>query len=189
MSRAAEQTSSKDAPPALVADAAGCTNLFEQACGADCRHGSFSAEYLLWWVRRGPLPVPLVAAGTVDTGDPATSSGPLTGPGTAVLFGGALALRTNSGTFRHDDFVVIPELGLKAAYQVNDRLRAFMGYDFIYWSDVVRPGNQIDRNNNVGHVPTSSQFNGSDDPRQPEPLFHRADFWAQGLAFGVELRY
>ena len=98
-------------------------------------------------------------------------------------------MRTNSCTFRYDEFTAIPELGLKVSYHVNDRLRAFMGYDFIYWSDVVRPGNQINRNINVSHVPTSDLFNSGDDPRQPAPLFHRSDFWAQGLAFGVELKY
>lgn len=108
---------------------------------------------------------------------------------TDVVPGGALALRTNSGTFRDDDFAVIPELGLKAGYRFGDRLHAFLGYDLIYWSDVVRPGAQLNRNINVGHVPTSDVFNKIDNPRQPAPVLRESDFWAQGMTFGLELKY
>ena len=393
------------APPAFVSEDYVCTSIFEQAGCVNGERGTFTAEYLLWWVRRGPLAAPLVSTGTVNTGDPLTSSGPLTGPGTSVVFGardldfeafsgmrlmgefwsssrdgigmqlggfrleqrsvgfgaasdnagnpiiarpvfdvlnneesaalvafpdafagrigaradtnlwgiesnlmvrgrwdecrqtkwllgyrhldleeaietlqgtlilpggggsfnnvdldpgdfvvlgdrfrgrnefhgalfgvqtetvrdcwtlglsfklslgvnrqevhtagysarfdaagtltdsaagGALALRTNSGTFRDEEFVAIPEIGLKASRQIGDRMRAFMGYDFMYWSDVVRPGNQINRNINVSHVPTAVLFNAADDPRQPAPLFQTSDFWSQGLSFGFEFKF
>ena len=70
----------------------------------------------------------------------------ITGPTgtTATLPGGLLALSTNMGTYHEDDFVVIPELGAEIGFQVTRHLRAYLGYDFLYWSHVVA-GGQPDR--------------------------------------------
>ena len=54
-----------------------------------------SMEYLLWTIKDGPLPVPLVTTG--NPADP-VSAGALGRPGTVVLFGGSgLDYRTFSG--------------------------------------------------------------------------------------------
>ena len=44
----------------------------------------FEADYLLWWIRKSPVPTPLVTAGNVN--DPLP--GVLGQPSTVVLFGG-----------------------------------------------------------------------------------------------------
>src|SRR5205807_10614401 len=59
-------------------------------------------DYLLWWVRKAPLPAPLVTSGPFnpDTFIPGVTPTPaaLPSPGTAVLFGGRdLSLGTFSG--------------------------------------------------------------------------------------------
>ncbi|HEX5105777.1 MAG TPA: BBP7 family outer membrane beta-barrel protein, partial [Pirellulaceae bacterium] len=59
--------------------------------------------------------------------------------------GGIFAQRTNSGTFEDDQFAVVPELGVMAGYQINPCWRVTVGYTFIYWSQVARAGDQIDR--------------------------------------------
>jgi hypothetical protein len=46
-----------------------------------------TTDYLIWWLRRGPVAVPLVTTGPVVTGDPITSSGPIGNPGTVSLVG------------------------------------------------------------------------------------------------------
>jgi hypothetical protein len=99
--------------------------------------------------------------------------------------GGVLALPTNSGSFHRDDFAVVPEVGLRIGYQVTECLRAFVGYTFIYWSDVVRPGDQIDLAVNPSQFPPGHLAGAA----RPAFAFHDSDFWAQGLSFGVELRY
>ena len=46
--------------------------------------------------------------------------------GTATTFNtGILASGTNSGTFQHDDFTIIPQLGLELGYQLNCHWRAY----------------------------------------------------------------
>jgi len=55
----------------------------------------------------------------------------------------------------------------------------------IYWSSVVRPGDQVDP------VVNFSQLFGGPlvGPAQPLPQFNRTDFFAHGLSFGLEFRY
>jgi hypothetical protein len=42
----------------------------------------------------------------------------------------------------------VPEAGIDVGYQLTRHLRAKAGYTFIYWTDVVRPGDQIDPTTN-----------------------------------------
>jgi len=113
------------------------------------------------------------------------------GPGAVVpgtFPGGIYAQPTNMGRRSANQFTVLPAVEFKAAYQVTPRVRTFVGYDFMYWNQVVRPGNQIDRNVNQSQSPI---FGGGAlvGPAAPTPLFNRTDFWAHGLSFGIELRF
>ena len=98
---------------------------------------------------------------------------------------GLLALPSNSGRFSRSVFAVVPEVGVNIGYQVCPNLRLFIGYSFIYWSNVARPGAQIDTTLN-----TTQQSGGTlIGPARPAFAFHSSDFWAQGINFGLELRY
>src|SRR5581483_11224265 len=115
-----------------------------------------------------------------------------TPPGSAPIarVGGLLALPTNSGKFSRDEFSVVPEVGINVGYQVTDHMRAYVGYTFLYWSDVVRPGDQIDRTINATQLPSSTGAPSTlVGPARPAFSFHETDFWAQGINFGLEFRY
>jgi hypothetical protein len=103
--------------------------------------------------------------------------------------GGLLAQPTNSGRFSRDKFSVVPEVGLNLGYQFNDHWRLFVGYNFLYWSDVVRPGDQIDRAVNPTQLPRLTGSSTLVGPARPAFMFNDRDFWAQGVNFGVEFRY
>jgi hypothetical protein len=111
------------------------------------------------------------------------------GARTSVLRGGLLGQPTNSGHFSRDDFSVVPEAGINIGYQVTDHVRAFVGYTFLYWSDVVRPGDQIDRAVNLSQIPSTSGPGTLVGPARPTVVFKDTDFWAQGINFGLEFRY
>jgi hypothetical protein len=104
--------------------------------------------------------------------------------------GGLLALSTNSGRFVREAFAVVPELGIKLGYHMSDHARFFVGYTFVYLSDVTRPGDQIDRVVNVSQVPLANPAGGplTGVPR-PEAPMHSSDFWTHGLSLGMEFRY
>jgi hypothetical protein len=111
--------------------------------------------------------------------------------GTTHFFrGGLLALSSNSGRYTQNRFSVVPELSLNIGYQVNDHVRLFVGYDFLYWTNVVRPGGQIDRNIDITLIPNfpvpGAVPTGLRQPAAPQPS---SDFWAQGMTVGVEFRY
>jgi Putative beta barrel porin-7 (BBP7) len=104
--------------------------------------------------------------------------------------GGILALPSNIGQVNDDSFTVVPEVDVKLGYQFNRNISAFVGYTFLYWSDVVRPADQINRVINGEQVPSFVQFGGAL-PTHPEPIpnLTRTDFWAQGVSFGMRLEF
>jgi hypothetical protein len=101
---------------------------------------------------------------------------------------GLLALSSNSGTFSRDQFAVVPEVGLQVGFQLTDHLRAFVGYNFLYINNVVRPGDQIDRVLNTNLIPPFTP-NAPAGPARPIVPFKTTDFWAQGVNLGLEFRY
>src|SRR5262249_39282749 len=108
---------------------------------------------------------------------------------TSVFTGGLLALPSNIGHFQRDRFAVVPELNLKLGYQFSPSLRFTVGYDLIYWSRVIRPGGQVDPVLDVNQIPNFGAVAPPVAVSRPAVLFKDTDFWAQGISFGVELRY
>jgi hypothetical protein len=96
--------------------------------------------------------------------------------------------RTNIGRFTRDQFAVLPELQLKLGYDLTCHFRATIGYDLLWWSDVLRPGDQIDRTVNLSGVAPYVTGARVGSPR-PVPLTNDSQFWAQGLTFGLEFRW
>ncbi|MGA2059692.1 MAG: BBP7 family outer membrane beta-barrel protein [Thermoguttaceae bacterium] len=98
---------------------------------------------------------------------------------------GIYAGPSNSGVYTHDQFVVIPQFGAEMGCQLTCRLRAFVGYNLIYWAPVMRAGDQIDLNidprNFAPPVAGALPF--------PQYLARQTNFWAQGVNVGAELRF
>jgi hypothetical protein len=124
-----------------------------------------------------------------------------TGPGFAVgppaqipvttVPGGIYAQPTNIGTQIRDRFAVAPEITLNLGVNLTQHLTGFLGYNFLYLSDVARPGNQIDRAINSSQltsftgVPTGPLVG----PARPAPQLNSSDFWAQGVSFGLNVHW
>lgn len=103
-----------------------------------------------------------------------------------TFVGGLLAQRTNIGSRSFDEFSVVPEATVTLGYQLTDGIRAFVSYNYLYWSNVSRAGDQIDL------VVDGRQINQTADAflaTRPAPQNTNSDFWAHGVGFGVELRY
>ncbi len=141
-------------------------------------------------VRRGKWSLGLDAKlGLGETQQTVDISGSTTQtPGTTAL--GGLLTRTgtagNIGHFTRDQFSLVPEVGLTLGYQLTDHVRAFVGYNFLYWTNVARPGNQIDTT--VDRTQAFGQINPAGANR-PTFNFNNSDFWAQGVSAGLEIRW
>ena len=103
--------------------------------------------------------------------------------------GGLLALPSNIGRFTSEHFSVVPELGVSLGYQVTDQLRVTVGYNLLYWTSVIRPGEQIDRVVDETQIPNFGAIHPPAGQNRPMVLFKQSDYWAQGLTFGLEFRY
>jgi Putative beta barrel porin-7 (BBP7) len=126
-----------------------------------------------------------VAVGTTTqivniTGSTTVTSGGIT----QTLPGGLLTQAgTNIGRYTNSRFGVVPEGGLTLGYNVTDWWRLTAGYNFLYWSNVVRPGQQVDLNVNRTLLP----FRGGATVPGAQPAFlgRTSDFYAQGVTFGM----
>jgi hypothetical protein len=104
---------------------------------------------------------------------------------TTTTPGGFLALASNSGHFSQTRFAVVPELSLKAGYQVAPGWRLIVGYDLLYWTGVQRAGGLIDTTINPSLVPPGPPAG----PIRPLPLLNTTNLLAQGFSFGVRYHY
>jgi hypothetical protein len=98
--------------------------------------------------------------------------------------GGLLALPTNIGSYTRDQFSVIPQINANLGYNLTPRLRAIVGYTFIYWGNVARAGEQISLDVNETYIPAG--FVTPEGPRRPAFAWQSSDFWAQGLNVGLD---
>ena len=141
---------------------------------------------------RGPYSLDLLmrmALGTNHQSVTIAGSTSLSGSGSASnnfanATGGLLAQRTNIGDYSRNRFAVVPELGITLGYAISPQWRATVGYTFLYWSSVVRPGDQIDRDVNPNLFPPEvTPFTGLE---RPAFTFVESDLWVNGLSVGLE---
>jgi hypothetical protein len=109
---------------------------------------------------------------------------------TQTVAGGLLALPgANIGTYSQNKFAVVPEATINLGYHVTPRLRLFVGYNLLYASSVLRPGDQIDTNLDVTRIPnfgvTANRL------AQPVPTVPMKDstFFAQGVSVGLQFKW
>jgi hypothetical protein len=142
--------------------------------------------------RVGPLVFTLtgkVAVGETTEQVKISGGTTVTEPGVGVTSDptrGLLVQPTNFGRHNHDQFGVVPEAAASLAWEFNEHLRVSVGYNFLWWSQVMRPGEQIDTTVNVGAVGGAVQPGTSPHPLVP---LHTSAFWAQGLSAGVQVSY
>jgi hypothetical protein len=131
-----------------------------------------------------------VALGTMHEVVNATGFANVTAAGiNATVPGGFFVLPSNIGQQSHNAFAVVPQVGAQIGYDVTRNIRVFAGYDFLYVSDVVRPGDQIDRRINFSQQAAPVGGGALVGQPMPQPQFNHNDFWAHGFSFGVQVRY
>jgi hypothetical protein len=104
-------------------------------------------------------------------------------PPPAAEEGGLLALSSNIGDYERDRFSMIPELNINVGYKLTQRCKLRVGYTILYWTNVLRPGDQIDREINSTLLPGEVD---SLPPLRPLFDFKETNALVQGLNVGAE---
>lgn len=108
---------------------------------------------------------------------------------TILQSSGLFAEPSNIGSFSHNQFAVVPELRAKAGYNINNNFRLFIAYNFFYISNIIRPGEQIDRDINTSQNPSLGGSGVLSGPAVPSPQFHNSGMWIQGVSAGIEFTF
>jgi hypothetical protein len=124
---------------------------------------------------------------TVAADGSTTLVGPFPSP--TVVGGGLYAVGPIVGRRTNSEFVAVPELNLNLTCQVTTHLTVSFGYNVLYISDVVRPGDQLGSAINPAFVPTSSNFGSRIGSALPQVPFKQSDFWANGLNLGLTVGF
>jgi len=98
--------------------------------------------------------------------------------------GGLYTQVSNLGHYIRDRLAYSAEVDLRLGFQITQHAEVFLGYTFLYWSDVVRPGEQVNRNIDPRQEPSNLAFDRPPQPAEPFRVFRSTDFWAQGLSAG-----
>jgi hypothetical protein len=112
----------------------------------------------------------------------------LSGQGLAppLVPGPVLALPSNVGRRASDRIAVVTEATARLRWQFHENAALHVGYNALYWSKVLCPGDQMDTHVNVTQLPFRGPEAGRRDPAR---LFQFTDAFYQGLDVGVALLY
>jgi hypothetical protein len=101
----------------------------------------------------------------------------------------AFVKQGNLGRVTTNRFIVVPEVGVEAGLYVTSHVRLAVGYNFLYMTDVARPGRQVDPYVNPRFVPSSPAFGSLSGAQLPMVTGAREDFHAHMVQFSAEVRY
>jgi hypothetical protein len=164
---------------------------FQLAARAEYRTGNLFINALAKLALGDMLQIATINGSTATNFFNAPAGGPFSGVPTQIIPGsGIFAQATNFGRTTRHEFEAVPELSFNVGYRFSGGLRAFLGYDLLYLSNVVRPGNQIDRTVTFSQTLQNTIAGNATAPGdRPVVPMNGSSFWAQGLNFGVEWRY
>jgi hypothetical protein len=131
------------------------------------------------------------------------------GTGGEIIPGGIFAQPSNKGNFGRMAFAAVIETGARAGFRISRNVEIYAGYNFLFTSSVVRPGDQINPSINpsrtaLAQASRQTVGTGSGDPipfgapgkappptgpREPAFSFAATNFWAQGLTAGVRIDF
>lgn len=102
---------------------------------------------------------------------------------------GLFAEPSNIGTFRQNQFAILPELQIKMSYHMNQDIQPFFTYNVIYINRVLRASNEIDRNINLSQNPLIGGTGVLSGKAAPMRQFNNSSMWMQGVSLGVQINF
>jgi hypothetical protein len=107
----------------------------------------------------------------------------------AVMPGGLFTTGDILGTHRKDTFAILPEGAINVGYNITPRIRAQVGYTFLWVNKVLRPTPLVSQGVNPTLVPTNASFGGAPTNYVPVDTGRYSEFWLQGVNFGLQMSF
>jgi Putative beta barrel porin-7 (BBP7) len=101
--------------------------------------------------------------------------------------GGLLALGPNIGDHDRSKLVLLRDISISVGYCVLPNVTVHLGYDFLWLSNVLRPGEQIDLGVNPRLLPFSAAAPSG--PLRPAFKFNGDTFYMHGITVGVAVQF
>ncbi len=108
--------------------------------------------------------------------------------GNQYAVGGVLVQPNNMVHEKKWKYAWVPEAGINFSVEPFSHLRFLVGYSFLWWSKVVRPGEQINRKVNSGQIPGNVAFF-SPAMQKPNDHLEEISFWMQTVNFGISFDF
>jgi len=93
----------------------------------------------------------------------------------------------NIGDYQRDTFAFSPEVNLNATVCLTENMDLTIGYTFLYWSDVLLAGEQIDTRVNRDVLFDGAYVAGGGGG--PSFAFDDTDFWSHAINVGLLMNY
>ncbi len=148
---------------------------------AQCYRGPWALESVLKVALGNNHEQVIISGQSITTTVPPTT--------TEIRDGALFANPSNIGRYTENHFAAIPQFELRLRRQVTQRLSLSLGYTFLYISDLVRPGDQIDFAVDGRWLDPNFVPPGTPPAEHPEPKFERSDAWLQGMDVGLTWNY
>jgi hypothetical protein len=110
---------------------------------------------------------------------------------TAVSTGGLFALPSNIGHHQLDRFTEVPEVRLRFLVPVQSHITLTAGFSTLYWSNLARAAQQVDREIDITQIPNFPGGAGATPAGlgHPAVLYRQSDLWVLGATLGVEVKW
>ena len=124
-----------------------------------------------------------------DIGGGTTQTGPVFIPVSTP--GGLLALNSNIGAHTSTPVSYASDVGLNLGYSLTTHWKLTLGYNAIYWTNVQRPGDAINRTIDESRAPILNTQTGlpAVSGVYPSYMSHNSSYWAQGVTVGMVLTW
>lgn len=114
----------------------------------------------------------------------------LNGTGADQTATGGLLVPANAiGRYNRSDFSYMPEVGIKVGFQITRTVGVYAGYNFLYMTNVVRPGESFSTQVNPTQLPSSQNFGVPFGPNNSAVQLSNSDFWMHTVGVGVNLNF
>lgn len=107
--------------------------------------------------------------------------------GGAEFANGFLAQPTNIGSYDETVFSLVPRLEFDLEWEFADGWSATVGYNLLYWTNVLRAAEQIDGTVNADLL--APALVGTTGANRPAATLNESDYLAHGISFGIVRRF